>query len=278
MAQRVIGPSSRLGGIPDSRTHTRPTQSWPALAVILYNVLPHQRSCRVRGGSLPLPLFVFAASRLSFSPVCHSLRALKMTLSTAHTAFSHDAFRGEHCTSSVCTVFAHRSHTVRAVFGPRSLRGGCSDSLVGRLKHFCAVRGRRNRRPLAAASRGAWARRGQMARPARGHVIQREPRAARHCGSPRATTVCPSGGGTDPGSNGCGREDEAGCLRGFLLALSCGGCSAACRPSRLSPGRPPKRRGAKGGAPLAAPARVRQHRGAAHSSARIFARARWGHQ
>ena len=61
----VIGPSSRLGGVPDSRTLTRPTQSWPALAVVQYNALPHQRSCRVRGGSLPLPRFGFAASRLS---------------------------------------------------------------------------------------------------------------------------------------------------------------------------------------------------------------------
>ena len=61
------------GGTRLTRTLTRPTQSGPALAVVQYNALPHQRSCRVRGGSLPLPRFGFAASRLSdLSLVPHS--------------------------------------------------------------------------------------------------------------------------------------------------------------------------------------------------------------
>ena len=53
------------GGTRLTRTLTRPTQSGPALAVGRNNALPHQRSCRVRGSSLPLPRFSFAASRFS---------------------------------------------------------------------------------------------------------------------------------------------------------------------------------------------------------------------
>ena len=56
------------GGTRLTRTLTRPTQSGPALAVGRNNALPHQRSCRVRGSSLPLPRFGFAASRFSALP------------------------------------------------------------------------------------------------------------------------------------------------------------------------------------------------------------------